>query len=121
MWQSTHPLFQRRHYLRVTVLLSVESPGSFRLVVVAAAGTGLIVQARYEKQQDAWNRAMTAASTFSNSPGIVEALKLSDPTARLQPLTEKARRRAGVDFIVVANREGIRYTRPAPGLIGKRV
>jgi serine phosphatase RsbU (regulator of sigma subunit)/PAS domain-containing protein/anti-sigma regulatory factor (Ser/Thr protein kinase) len=89
--------------------------------VVAAAGVGLIVQLRHEKEQEAWNRAMTAAAAFANSPGIVDALKSSDPSARLQTLTEKARAQAGVDFIVVADNRGFRYTQPDPSQIGTRV
>ncbi|MGK5629939.1 SpoIIE family protein phosphatase, partial [Streptomyces sp. URMC 123] len=60
------------------------------------------------------------ADPYANSPGIDEALNSPDPTARLQPLTEEARKQAGVDFIVVMTREGIRYTHPVPERIGQR-
>ncbi|ATW52458.1 SpoIIE family protein phosphatase/ATP-binding protein [Streptomyces peucetius] len=91
------------------------------ILVIAAAGVALVVQIRHEKEQEAWNRAMAAAAAFANSPGVVQALESPDPTATLQPLTEKARRQAAVDFIVVASNNGVRYTQPDPNLIGTRV
>ncbi len=113
LWSAWGPRTLAGQALLLTVTILV--------LVIIAAGTVLVVQVRHEREQDAWNRAMTAAATFSNSPGIVEALKSPDPTARLQPLTEKARREARVDFIVVADSKGIRFTQPDPGQIGKRV
>ncbi|MFE7329590.1 hypothetical protein ACFU8W_32350 [Streptomyces sp. NPDC057565] len=39
----------------------------------------------------------------------------------LQPLTEAARKRGGVNFIVVSNVHGFRYTQTNPARIGKRM
>ncbi|CAM5693810.1 hypothetical protein SAFG77S_09978 [Streptomyces afghaniensis] len=60
------------------------------------------------------------AQTYAHSPGVLAALQTPDPSKILQPLTEAARRAAGVDFIVVMDTEGIRYTHPLPDRIGKR-
>ena len=48
------------------------------------------------------------------------ALSSPDPTAVLQPRAEAARKATGVDFIVVMNTDGIRYTHPKPDRIGKK-
>ncbi|MFJ7078902.1 hypothetical protein [Streptomyces sp. NPDC098781] len=56
---------------------------SILVVVIAAAGTALVLQAQHENEQDAWNQAMVAAATFANSPGIAESLQSPDPTASL--------------------------------------
>ncbi|UQA90892.1 SpoIIE family protein phosphatase [Streptomyces halobius] len=89
------------------------------LLVVAAVAT-LVFQARSDRFQGARNRSLAAAESFAHSPGLVEAIRGPDPTKVLQPLTETARKRAGVDFVVVMDRAGIRYTHPKPEEIGRR-
>src|SRR5260370_39861331 len=44
-----------------------------------------------------------------------------DPSKAIQPIAEAIRRSVGADFIVVANKDGIRYSHPNPQNIGKRV
>ncbi|WP_435856022.1 SpoIIE family protein phosphatase [Streptomyces physcomitrii] len=90
------------------------------LVLVVAAVVAMLIQARDDRFQAARDRSLAAAEAFAHSPGLVETLRGPDPSAELQPRTEAARMLGGVDFIVVMNREGIRYTHPRPELIGKR-
>ncbi|TDC71653.1 SpoIIE family protein phosphatase [Streptomyces hainanensis] len=90
------------------------------LLLVAAGVTALVLDRRDEKKAAASERALVVAQTFAASPGIVEALRSDDPTAVLQPSAEAARKSTGVDFVVVMNRKGIRYTHPNPKEIGKR-
>ncbi|MEU4098972.1 SpoIIE family protein phosphatase [Streptomyces sp. NPDC026673] len=90
------------------------------VLLVAAAVAQLVVQARHDSHEEARNRSVAVATTFASSPGIVAALASPDPTAVLQPKAEQARRRSGVDFIVVTDRQGIRYTHPKPDRIGKK-
>ncbi|OIJ99653.1 histidine kinase [Streptomyces colonosanans] len=91
------------------------------VVLVAATVVALVVQARRQGTEEARKRTIAVAEAFANSPGIVEALDRPHPTAVLQPLTEKARKRSGVDGIVIINTHGIRYTHPDPDRIGKHV
>jgi PAS domain-containing protein/anti-sigma regulatory factor (Ser/Thr protein kinase) len=88
------------------------------LVVVAVAA--LVLQGRSDSEREARNRSLAVAETFANGPGIREALREPDPTALLQPRAEAAREAAKVDFIVVMNTDGIRYTHPITDRIGKR-
>ncbi|MGW1073397.1 SpoIIE family protein phosphatase [Streptomyces sp. NPDC002537] len=88
------------------------------LLVVAAVAT-LLIQARSDRFEAARSRSLAAAEAFAHAPGLVATLRGPDPSAVLQPLTEAARTEGGVDFIVVMNRDGIRYTHPKPELIGK--
>ncbi|CAM5472409.1 hypothetical protein SGLAM104S_05864 [Streptomyces glaucescens] len=90
------------------------------LVLVAAAVVALVLQARYDSTQEARNRSLAVAETFAAAPGTLEALSAPDPTAVLQPRAEAAREATGVDFIVVMNPDGIRYTHPLPDRIGKK-
>ncbi|MFE7355087.1 SpoIIE family protein phosphatase [Streptomyces sp. NPDC057543] len=91
------------------------------LLLVAAAAIALVVQSRRDSLQEAKLRTLSVAQTFADSPGIVKALEGKDPTAILQPRAEETRKEAHVDYVVVMNVHGIRYTHPDPALIGKHV
>ncbi|MGW6906295.1 SpoIIE family protein phosphatase [Streptomyces sp. NPDC054940] len=90
------------------------------LLLVVAAVVALVLQVRYDTTQEARNRSVAVAEAFANAPGTREALDDPDPTAVLQPRAEAAREATGVDFIVVMNTDGIRYTHPKPDRIGKQ-
>lgn len=90
------------------------------LLLVVAAVVALVLQVRRDSTQEARNRSLAVAETFANAPGMTEALDSPDPTAVLQPRAEAAREQANVDFIVVMNTDGIRYTHPRPDRIGKK-
>ncbi|MET7701825.1 SpoIIE family protein phosphatase [Streptomyces sp. NPDC005485] len=90
------------------------------LLLVVAAVAALVLQVRHDSTQEARNRSLAVAETFANAPGTREALNSPDPTAVLQPRAEAARKQSKVDFIVVMNTDGIRYTHPKPDRIGKK-
>lgn len=92
------------------------------IVVLLAAGAllALVLQSRYDIDREARNRSVSVAQTFANSLGLQEALRSPDPSAILQPLAEETRKDAGVDFIVVMDTNGIRYSHPQPERIGER-
>ncbi len=91
------------------------------VVLLALAGTvALVVQASHDSLAEARNRSLAVAESFANSPGLIPALRSPDPTAILEPRAEAARMQAGVDFIVVMNTQGIRYTHPDRDRIGKK-
>ncbi|MGW0883138.1 SpoIIE family protein phosphatase [Streptomyces sp. NPDC002671] len=89
------------------------------LLVVAAVGA-TVLQAANDAVQQGRRESVVAAHSFASAPGVAEALQSRDPTAVLQPQAETARKRAGVDFVVAMNTEGIRYTYPYPQEIGKK-
>ncbi len=90
------------------------------VLLVVAAVLALVLQSRTDSEREARNRSVAVAETFASAPGIEEALAGPDPTAVLQPRAEEARKRSGVDFIVVMNTDGIRYTHPLTDRIGKK-
>ncbi|MGW1273531.1 SpoIIE family protein phosphatase, partial [Streptomyces sp. NPDC002491] len=90
------------------------------VLLVALAVLALVVQSERHTSAEARRRSIAVAQTFSHSPGVLSALRAPDPSKVLQPLTESARKSAGVDFIVVMDTKGIRYTHPLPDRIGKR-
>jgi serine phosphatase RsbU (regulator of sigma subunit)/PAS domain-containing protein/anti-sigma regulatory factor (Ser/Thr protein kinase) len=92
------------------------------VVVLLAVGAVvmLVLAAQRGSIREANNRSLAVAQAFANSPGIAEALGSPDPPAVLQPRAEEAAKGSGVDFVVVLNRDGIRYTHPLPERIGTR-
>ncbi|MFG3052205.1 SpoIIE family protein phosphatase [Kitasatospora sp. NPDC048239] len=89
------------------------------VLLVLGAILALVLESRHSSESEARTRSVAAAVAFAHAPGLPEVLKSPDPTAVLQPLTEDARQQAGVDFIVVMNTQGIRYTHPLPDRIGQ--
>ncbi|GCB43405.1 SpoIIE family protein phosphatase/ATP-binding protein [Kutzneria buriramensis] len=89
------------------------------LLVVAAVGA-LVLQVRHDSTQEARNRSVAVAEAFANAPGTVAALRGPNPSAVLQPRAEAARKATKVDFIVVMNTDGVRYSHPKPDRIGKK-
>ncbi|MGI5401045.1 SpoIIE family protein phosphatase [Streptomyces sp. CA-135486] len=90
------------------------------VLLVATAVLALVLQSRHDSSTEAKHRSVAVAETFAHSPGVLAALKAPDPSKVLQPLTEAGRKAAGVDFIVVMDTKGIRYSHPQPDRIGKR-
>ncbi|MFC3574749.1 SpoIIE family protein phosphatase [Streptomyces yaanensis] len=90
------------------------------VLLVACAVFALVVQSHRDNGAEAKRRSIAVAQTFAHSPGVLAALQSPDPSKVLQPLTEAARKSAHVDFIVVMDTKGIRYTHPLPERIGKR-
>ncbi|HEX6512746.1 MAG TPA: sensor histidine kinase, partial [Chloroflexota bacterium] len=107
-----------RMSLQTKVLLL--QAGIVLLVVTVLSGTFIailsgIVHREYEQ------RVMAVAQTVALMPALRDALAQPDPAAAIQPLAEQLRTAAGLTFIVISNRQGIRYSHPNPELIGKPV
>ncbi|MER7220889.1 MULTISPECIES: SpoIIE family protein phosphatase/ATP-binding protein [Streptomyces] len=90
------------------------------LLLVVSAVVAQVLQVRHDTDVEAANRSLAVAQTFANAPGTAEALRSPDPTAVLQPRAEAARTATGVDFVVVMNTQGVRYTHPKTDRIGKK-
>ncbi|TVZ98012.1 SpoIIE family protein phosphatase [Streptomyces sp. BK340] len=90
------------------------------VLLVVAAVVAMVLQTASDALQRGRRESIIAAQSFASAPGVAEALRSPDPTAVLQPRAEQARKRAGVDFVIAMNTEGIRYTYPYPREIGKK-
>ncbi|MGW1052071.1 SpoIIE family protein phosphatase [Streptomyces sp. NPDC002521] len=90
------------------------------LLLVVSAVVAQVLQVRRDSDLEAANRSLAVAESFANAPGTAAALRAPNPTAVLQPRAEAVRRATGVDFVVVMNTAGIRYTHPKPDRIGKK-
>ena len=70
-------------------------------------------------EQQAGDRALSVARTVALVPAVAAAFDSPNPSATIQPLTESMRQATGVSFIVVSDRNMIRYSHPNPELIGR--
>ncbi|WP_405080352.1 ATP-binding protein [Paenibacillus chitinolyticus] len=66
-------------------------------------------------------KALTVAETAALNPIIREAMDDKNPSDAIQPLAEQIRVKTGAEYVVVGNREGIRYSHPLPDRIGKEM
>ncbi|WP_432071334.1 PAS domain-containing protein, partial [Streptomyces sp. AA1529] len=90
------------------------------LLLVLAAAAGLAWQARLADVRSARERSRACAATLALSPSTAAALRSSRPTGKLQPVSVRAGRECGIDFVAVLDRAGVRLSDPLPKLIGKR-
>jgi two-component system CitB family sensor kinase len=88
-------------------------------VVLGALASYALVSAQIDEQYK--QRALAIGHAVAATPDIVEAMSDPDPPKTIQPIAEAIRRSVGASFIVVANKDGIRYSHPNPENIGKRV
>ncbi|MFE2581896.1 hypothetical protein [Streptomyces sp. NPDC059378] len=84
------------------------------VLLVVAAVVGMVLQAASDALQQGRRESVIAAQSFASAPGVAAALQSRDPSAVLQPRAELARKRTGMDFVVVMSTKGIRYTYPYP-------
>jgi sensor histidine kinase regulating citrate/malate metabolism len=90
------------------------------LLLVVAALALATLDARRDARTQARDQAVAVARTVADSPTVREEVQTADPSARLQPYAEKARRDTDVDFIVVMDLDRTRFTHPDPAQIGRK-
>lgn len=66
-------------------------------------------------------KALSVAQAVSNIPEIGEAFNTNDPSTIIQPIAERIRKQVGAEFIVIGNRNEIRYSHPNPRRIGEKM
>lgn len=88
------------------------------LVVTAVALAAL--DARRDLRDAARDQATAVARSVADSPFVREQVRSADPTAALQPFAEEVRVDTDTDFVVVMDRDRIRWTHPDPAQIGGR-
>lgn len=72
-------------------------------------------------EEDRGRLALEISKSVSLMPSVIEAFELENPSERIQPIVERIRQKTGAEFIVVGNREGIRYSHPNESEIGKKM
>ncbi len=108
-------LFGRLSLQTKVLLIQV---GIVLLVAGLISATVVSVLAKLVEQQ-AGERALGIAETIALMPALRDAFDSPNPPATIQPLAESLRQAAGVSFVVVSDRNMIRYSHPNPELIGR--
>jgi sensor histidine kinase regulating citrate/malate metabolism len=88
------------------------------LVIVVLGGALAALDARRDGDDAARERVVAIASSLAAAPSTAAALQSDQPTAALQPVTERVRHDTQIAFITIMAPDGTRYTHTDPSLIG---
>ncbi len=93
------------------------------LVVLMLVIQGTYLNHRYATvlEEQIGLRALSVAKTVAEIPALVDAFDAADPSAIIQPIAEAVRIQTGATFVVVGNRDSIRYSHPLTERIGERM
>jgi two-component system CitB family sensor kinase len=91
------------------------------LMTTCAAGL-LAAKLQSDRIREAYkDRMLSVAESVAQLPTVVQAFDAPDPAATIQPLAELIRKASQVTYVVVTDRNGVRYAHPDPARIGERV
>ncbi|MGA8333443.1 MAG: sensor histidine kinase, partial [Solirubrobacteraceae bacterium] len=111
---------RRRHQLSSRILVSVVAI----LLASTLVGFALVtLRQRAELEHQYQQRALAVAQTFAAMPSIREALVRRSLADRrlIQSLAQQVKTETGATYIVVIDRNGVRYSHPNAALIGQRI
>ncbi|MFC4076141.1 ATP-binding protein [Salinithrix halophila] len=66
-------------------------------------------------------KALSVAEVTAGMPELRQAFSESEPWVKIQPIAEGVRERTGAEFVVVGNKNGVRYSHPVPERIGREM
>jgi two-component system, CitB family, sensor kinase len=91
------------------------------IIAIVVSGSFVIAfhRARHNLDRQAAQESLAIARVVASSPEITDAFSAPHPARIIDPIAERMRRSTGAAFIVIANRQGIRYSHPDPAEIGK--
>ncbi|HEX6874332.1 MAG TPA: histidine kinase, partial [Nocardioidaceae bacterium] len=89
------------------------------LLLVVGAVAVAVVDARRTQLDTARTRSIDVGEAVADSPTVVRALHLEDPSSVIQPYAEQVRRDTGTDFVVVMGLDRVRFSHPNRTLIGQ--
>lgn len=87
--------------------------------VVMLTGSLFVYVLQRSMQEQMGENALDVARSVAHMPQVLAAMNHPNPTELLQPLAESIRSATGASFIVIGNKDGIRYSHPEPDRIGK--
>src|SRR6266508_4627326 len=100
-----------RQLLLLQVVVVMVAVGVAKAMAVRDAG-------RHTRDQQR-ERVLSIARTLADGGDVRAALSRREPSVVLQPLAERVRRDAGLEFVVFMSPSGIRYSHPNPAQIGR--
>ncbi|MBH0160727.1 ATP-binding protein [Fictibacillus sp. 26RED30] len=96
---------------------------SCSLIFIVVTILALIFQNMFEDtmKSQIGERALSVSYAVSNNPLVIDAFESDDPSKLIQPYAEKIRKKTRAHYIVVGNKEGVRYSHPIIERIGKKM
>jgi len=82
-------------------------------------GVALTLGLRRYTESEFGQRALNLSRTVSVLPSVVQALQRGRLDPQVNLLANHIRREVGADFIVIADRQGIRWSHPRPDHVGR--
>lgn len=109
----------------VTLRATLLRLGSNRILVILIAafvGVTLAFRVAQSAQDNQYRlRALAIANATAAMPDVITLLTIGDPTHELPAIAESIRKKTDATYIVIADKNGIRYTHPNAALIGQRL
>jgi two-component system, CitB family, sensor kinase len=112
------PLKRVRISLLVQIILLITFVLFISISLVSAHFTGMIQDIMKES---AGQQAMTVAKLAAQDETIIEGFLNQNPSDTIQPVAENIRKITGASYVVIGNREGIRYSHHNTANIGKHM
>ncbi|MFB7138868.1 ATP-binding protein [Gottfriedia sp. NPDC056225] len=105
----------RLHY-KLIIFISV-------LILIISSVFEIVSQEMFLKnlKHEKGLKALAISQTVANMPEIREAFSNENPSDTIQPIVENIRKKVGAEFIVVGNKNEVRYSHPNQALIGKKM
>jgi two-component system, CitB family, sensor kinase len=107
---------KRSPSLLAQIILLITFILSFSMIYVSAHFSGMISEIMKESLG---HQAMTVAKFVADDESIRGAFGNENPSEVIQPIAEKIRLQSGASYVVVGNRDGIRYSHHIIENIGK--
>lgn len=104
--------------LRMKLLLLI---GALVIAIVAVIGSFLYYFVTDTLERQIGDRALDVAKSVALIPELQEAFRTANPASIIQPIVDPITKATEAEFIVVGNRDEIRYAHPNPDRIGEKM
>lgn len=104
--------------LKTTMILLI---GLLIMAIIIVMGVFLNYFVTETLETQLGKQALSVAESVALNPDIAEAFEQAEPEAIIQPLVSPILQSTDAEFIVVGNKDEIRYSHPNPELIGKKM
>lgn len=104
--------------LQTKILILVLSLVLFVIIILTASYS---YDEAKEIEEERGQTALKISKTISLMPELIDVFQTDDPAQVIQPAMERIRKQIDAEFIVVGNKEGIRYSHARPERIGEEM
>jgi len=102
--------------LRTKIILLVAGIFLISLMVVGIVVENTMIEPYMERLG---NEAMNIAKSVASIPRVIENVGIPGSAGIIQPIADGIRKKTGAEFVVVIDRNSVRYSHPVPERIGK--